>query len=366
MTRAEHRIPDSITAEHITAAAMELDRNVDHPFHESTKFDVLIENRRYPPKAILGLAAKLAANVDLTPADFTGGVGSKCFRILNELGFAIVPKSSMGSSHRFVPGRLYNRKNDIHDVFGGNRQGGIATTTTSSFIFLFTSSIGDSYGYRDGWTEDGIFLFTGEGQRGDQTFTRGNKAIRDHVRESKTLELFESLGKGKSYRFVGSFMCDSWEIQSGPDLDGSVRDIIVFHLVPLVGEPVDSPEPSSIPSSFEDLRQLAFNASNTSALPRRQVLQNAYFRSHVVKKYVLMRAKGQCELCGSDAPFLRKDGSPYLEPHHTRRVSDDGPDHPRWVGAICPNCHREIHSGVHGEEKNQALIEYLGTIELDM
>jgi hypothetical protein len=81
------------------------------------------------------------------------------------------------------------------------------------------------------------------------------------------------------------------------------------------------------------------------------------------RKYVLARAGEVCESCGNPAPFLRKDGSPYLEPHHTRRVSDGGPDHPRWVGAICPNSHREIHYGEDGEEKNQRLQQHLGVLE---
>jgi hypothetical protein len=162
MPRAEHKIPDSLNAEHIIEAAAMLDGNVDHPFHESTKFDVLIKNRRYAPKAILGVAAKIAADVDLAPADFTGGKGSKCFRILEDLGFKIVIKWDVTSSHTFVQGRIYNRKKDIHHVYGGNRQAGIARSESSSFIFIFSSSVGDLYGYRDGWSDDGIFLFTGE------------------------------------------------------------------------------------------------------------------------------------------------------------------------------------------------------------
>jgi hypothetical protein len=34
-----------------------------------------------------------------------------------------------------------------------------------------------------------------------------------------------------------------------------------------------------------------------------------------------------------------------LEPHHIRRLGDGGPDDPRFMGAVCPNCHREIHHG---------------------
>jgi hypothetical protein len=69
MPRAEHKIPDSLAAEHIVAAAAELDKGVDHSFQESTKFDVLIENRRYPPKGgILAYAVEIGVARFLYPA----------------------------------------------------------------------------------------------------------------------------------------------------------------------------------------------------------------------------------------------------------------------------------------------------------
>jgi len=43
------------------------------------------------------------------------------------------------------------------------------------------------------------------------------------------------------------------------------------------------------------------------------------------------RAKGRCEGCGAPAPFRGVDGQPFLETHHTTRLADDGPDHPRKV-----------------------------------
>jgi 5-methylcytosine-specific restriction enzyme A len=88
-----------------------------------------------------------------------------------------------------------------------------------------------------------------------------------------------------------------------------------------------------------------------------------YKRSATVREYVLVRAGGVCESCEKPAPFLRIDGTPYLEPHHTRRISDGGPDHPRWVAAICPNCHSEIHHGEDGKRKNRRLQQHLGVLE---
>jgi hypothetical protein len=68
-------------------------------------------------------------------------------------------------------------------------QGGISTPSKHDFIILFTSAMGEQYGYKDGWNEQG--LYTGEGQQGDMAFIRGNLAIRDHVENGKALHLLK-------------------------------------------------------------------------------------------------------------------------------------------------------------------------------
>ena len=116
--------------------------------------------------------------------------------------------------------------------------------------------------------------------------------------------------------------------------------------------------------SLEELRRRAVQASSTPAEKDTRLTRRRYYeRSEDVRAYVLARANGTCESCGKPAPFMRPDGSPYLEPHHTRRVSDGGPDHPRWVGGICPTCHKEIHYGANGKELNQRLQERLSQKE---
>jgi len=85
-------IPTGITKEHIEQAIKDFDAQGAPGFGGSTFYDLVHENRRYPPKAILALAAKRAADADLKPTDFTGGVRSKCFRTLEGAGFQIVRK----------------------------------------------------------------------------------------------------------------------------------------------------------------------------------------------------------------------------------------------------------------------------------
>ena len=67
----------------------------------------------------------------------------------------------------FEVGRVYNRRADIHRPFGGQQQGGISTFARVPCIFLFTSPSGAQHGYADGWTDEGVFRYTGEGQAGE-------------------------------------------------------------------------------------------------------------------------------------------------------------------------------------------------------
>ena len=272
-------------------------------------------------------------------------------------------------NHEYEVNRLYNRRKDIHTRYGGQSQGGISTPVDCQYIFLFTGESGAPFGYEDHWDDEGVFHYVGEGQVGDMQFVRGNKAIRDHSENGKVLLLFSALGRSQPVRFLGAFHCASWATQNGSDRNGDKRKIYVFHLVPEGSDfdyynadedPVEAPRSTTLAT----LRERAYKAAGST--PRGKspdAKRSLYQRSEAVKQYVLARADGVCESCLSPAPFLRRNGTAYLEPHHTRRVSDSGPDHPLWVGAICPNCHREIHYGQDGSSRNVNLIKRLAEIE---
>ncbi|PSL20472.1 HNH endonuclease signature motif containing protein [Shimia abyssi] len=267
----------------------------------------------------------------------------------------------------FVEGHLYSRVRDIHEVFGGQRQGGISTPAGQPFVFIFTGKSGAQHGYQDGWRDDGVFLYTGEGQRGDMTFRAGNAAVRDHDHSGKELLMFEALGHGKPVKFVGRFACQSWDTFRGPDSEGKERECIQFHLVraeTALSSEVGTDAGTDTLEPLDVLRKRAFEASKPSQSKTWSNAPQSYrARSKAVRDYVLKRANGVCELTGRTAPFRTRSGEPYLEVHHVRRLSDDGPDDPRWCAAIDPTVHREIHFGVHGEALNEQLVEKLKLIE---
>lgn len=88
------------------------------------------------------------------------------------------------------------KRSTIHDQYGGNLQSGISYPANLPFIFIFTGESGKESGYTDGWLNSDIFYYSGEGSKGDMTFTRGNLKLQQHKEEQRRVFLFEATRKG--------------------------------------------------------------------------------------------------------------------------------------------------------------------------
>jgi hypothetical protein len=88
---------DSVTRTEVLRAMKEYDRLVAkdffaaHGFAPTTTYDLVWENRLYPPKAILGTAYEFATGQRLASADFEGGK-SGAVKVLGDLGFTVQPR----------------------------------------------------------------------------------------------------------------------------------------------------------------------------------------------------------------------------------------------------------------------------------
>jgi hypothetical protein len=71
----------------------DLDAGTDHPFGSPTGYEVVHAGRRYPPKAVVGLACLYSRGRVLLPEEFSGGEapGQANF-VLRKLGFTVVRK----------------------------------------------------------------------------------------------------------------------------------------------------------------------------------------------------------------------------------------------------------------------------------
>lgn len=121
-------------------------------------------------------------------------------------------------------------------------------------------------------------------------------------------------------------------------------------------EQVDVPTSEQIQLELEEAIERSFNDTpdnrkkrlfSSNKRPERIHTTTYTFRRNPdVIVEVLLRADGICERCKQQAPFSRsRDGTPYLEVHHIKRLADGGDDSVENAQALCPNCHRELHFG---------------------
>ncbi|WP_429032999.1 HNH endonuclease [Bradyrhizobium sp. I1.14.4] len=94
---------------------------------------------------------------------------------------------------------------------------------------------------------------------------------------------------------------------------------------------------------------------------RREAWQRT--RSAVIVQYALCRSRGICEGCKHPAPFMRRNGEPYLEVHHICALGAGGADHPLNVAAVCPNCHQRVTHGKDANEHNAAIAQNVRAAE---
>jgi hypothetical protein len=67
----------------------------DHGYAPTTTYELIRDERRYPPKAILGTAYEFATGQRLASGDFEGGK-SGAVKVLGELGFTVQAKRRLG------------------------------------------------------------------------------------------------------------------------------------------------------------------------------------------------------------------------------------------------------------------------------
>ena len=94
---------DQVTRDDVSRAIQEYDRLGPeaffsaHGFGPTTTYDLIWDERRYPPKAILGTAYEFATGQRLSSGDFEGGRDG-AVAVLGKLGFTIQHKPRPASA----------------------------------------------------------------------------------------------------------------------------------------------------------------------------------------------------------------------------------------------------------------------------
>src|ERR1035438_2652025 len=92
------KLPSNIFKEHIIKAIEKIDQKEIPNDAQSQYYDLLYNDKRYPPKLVVSYANIFANGEPLDRNSFNGGRGTESFNLLEQNGFAIVEKDSKTKS----------------------------------------------------------------------------------------------------------------------------------------------------------------------------------------------------------------------------------------------------------------------------
>lgn len=240
----------------------------------------------------------------------------------------------------------------LTELFKCSTQGGMRRSHKTNTLVIVSNHVKSIYS--DKWSGDQLH-YTGMGSSGDQSLTFSqNKTLYESNINGVEVHLFEVF-EIRQYTYQGVVIYDEGAYQENQtDIEGNQRRVWMFPLrlkdnMPIrvnqeVIKKLQLTKQKSLKKLNEhQIKRLAESKKQTA--PSFRITETKSFeRDEYIKLYALQRAKGNCQLCDKPAPFMKKDGSPYLEVHHIDYLANGGSDTIENVVAICPNCHRKMHA----------------------
>ena len=86
-------VPSNISREHILMAIDRIEKEGVPAGAQSSTYDLVLHDKRYPPKLVVSWANGFANGEELDRSTFGGGKNTPCFKLLAKEGFTIEPKS---------------------------------------------------------------------------------------------------------------------------------------------------------------------------------------------------------------------------------------------------------------------------------
>lgn len=87
-------IPKNINKAHLLKAIEKIEQEGIPSGGDSQYYDVSFSNKKYPPKLIVSYANIFANGKELDRNSFSGGLGTQCFKLLQDNNFEIIKKSN--------------------------------------------------------------------------------------------------------------------------------------------------------------------------------------------------------------------------------------------------------------------------------
>ena len=349
-----------ITKEHLLKAIKKIDLGHVSKFSDSTKFDVVYEDKRYPPKEVVGLALEDLHGRQFIPVDFSGGENSDCFKTLKRCGFEITTKIQFGDISGLTEGTAFPNYQALN-ISGVHRQriAGIAYSR-----IMGADSIVVSGGYEDDQDFGDEIIYTGQGGRddsgkqvADQTLTRGNLALAKNEIDNVPVRVIRGAHKGNSYA-----------PESGYRYDGLYRVDSHWHEVGKSGFKIYRYRLLKITAGLPQQKNIAARAVTRLGTPlgnqnpkRTTGTIQRVVRDPKLGKWVKSLYDYKCQVCSLQ--IITAAGY-YAEAAHIKAIGEphNGPDTTDNLLCLCPNHHLMFDKGVFVIEDDLTLVGIAGKI----
>ena len=233
--------------------------------------------------------------------------------------------------------------NELCRLFKCGNMGGMRRSKKTGTLIIISDHTKNFY--HDEW-KDGVLHYTGMGKNGDQVLVGNQNGTLYHSdTNGVNVHLFEVLEKSV-YTYKGIVKLAAQPYQAAQEtFDGEMRSVWIFPVKPVLDIEewaIEIMEKEAVTLSNTELYKRVKVVKRESRKPR-TVETKVYDRDPYLKELVKRIAEGKCQYCGEKAPFIDKNGEPYLEEHHVTWLARGGSDTIDNVVAVCPNCHTKAH-----------------------
>jgi 5-methylcytosine-specific restriction protein B len=94
------KLPTNINRDHLLQAINKINSEGIPKDADSQYYDLLFEDKKYPPKLVVSYANLFANGEVLDRNSFNGGLDTECFKLLEENHFEVIPKQSINNDER--------------------------------------------------------------------------------------------------------------------------------------------------------------------------------------------------------------------------------------------------------------------------
>jgi 5-methylcytosine-specific restriction protein A len=266
----------------------------------------------------------------------------------------------------FQVNKFYEKKN-VWRRLGVAGQGGIRPNKILNFVVVFFDIPkskpvpGRSHNiYADFYDRtSGLYRYTGEGQKGDQTLARGNLWLADAKKRGTKLHFFKQHNLGGLHEYLGEVEVVSYRTETQKDVFGNDRRVFVFWLKPLSTAAILEENASNreIDQELGNQRKLGLtkgqleneierlNTLIAKRGPKRTFVVYrsalAYVRFKKIVTLLKMIHDPLCQICG--IKNFETDNGVYSEAHHLVPWSISHDDTRQNLVVLCATCHRKLH-----------------------